>query len=592
METAHVDVFLPGFILLAAALVFVLVFRRFGLGAVLGYLVAGALIGPQVLGLVGDAQVIVNFAETGIVLLLFIVGLELAPSQLWRMKRDILGFGMTQVILCGGALVALIFLTQDFSWGAAIVLGLPLALSSTAQVLPLLKSAGRLNTPAGQRAFSILLFQDLSIVPLLTIVAVLSRAPSTEDTTGWFLAVKAVLAIGGLVLVGRYLLNPLLKLIGKVAERELFIVVGLFAVFGSAALMIAIGLQPALGAFVAGVMLANSPFRHELEADIDPFRSILLGLFFIGVGMMLDLRVIRDFPLFVITMAALLVAIKTAVIFGLGKLFGMRSRPAFVLGLLLSQGGEFGFVLFAAAQSALLIQDEAASLFGAVITLSMATTPFLMLLAQKLGGVRPSARTDLDEPDGESHASAIIIGHGRFGQTVSQLCAGADLSVTLIDSKPDQIDVSQEYGRKVFYGDGTRVDLLRRAGAEQASLLLFCMDGSDFGPEQIQPIATSFPEATIFVRAFDRMHMLRLKGSPIAGAQREVRESAIEMGRRALLKYGLERRKVDRIADEYRRRDMERLKLQHKAGDPKAGMHLSFGGDESEQFDLEENSAD
>ena len=591
MEAGHTDIFLAGFTLLAAALVFVLVFRRFGLGAVLGYLVAGALIGPQMLGLVGDPQAIVGFAEIGIVLLLFIVGLELAPSQLWRMKQDIFGFGLLQVGLCGCALVALIYLTQGFSWGAAVVLGLPLALSSTAQVLPLLKSAGRLNTPAGQRAFSILLFQDLSIVPLLTIVAALSRAPSVSDSTsGWFLAVKAVLAIGGLVLVGRYLLNPLLKLIGEVAERELFIVVGLFAVFGSAALMIAIGLQPALGAFVAGVMLANSPFRHELEADIDPFRSILLGLFFMGVGMMLDLRVIRDYPLFVITMAALLVAIKTGVIFALGKIFGMQTRSAFVLGLLLSQGGEFGFVLFAAAQGALLIEGTAASLFGAVITLSMATTPFLMLLAQKLGGVRSSVRNDFEEPDGTSQASAIVIGHGRFGQTVAQLCAGADLSVTLIDSKPEQIDLSNDYGRKVFYGDGTRVDLLRRAGAEQASLLLFCMDGAGFDSDRIKPIATSFPDAMIFVRVFDRMHLLRLKGSPIAGAQREVRESAIEMGRLALLKYGLEKRKVDAIADEYRRRDIERLKLQHKAGDPKAGMHMSFGGKESERFDLEEKA--
>src|SRR3989344_1474911 len=264
------DIFLSGTVLLAAALAFVLLFRRLGLGAVLGYLVGGSIIGPQVLGLVADPELIVGFAEIGIVLLLFLVGLELAPARLWQLKRDIFGLGMSQVVVSGLVLAGFVFLVTGSTWGAALGLGLPLALSSTAQVLPLLQSQGRLNTPTGERAFSILLFQDLSIVPLLTIIAALSRAPQTgPQTPGWLLALYAVAAIGGLVIAGRYGLAPLLKLIGKVAERELFIVAGLFAVFGSAALMNAIGLSAALGAFIAGVMLADSPFRHELEADID-----------------------------------------------------------------------------------------------------------------------------------------------------------------------------------------------------------------------------------------------------------------------------------------------------------------------------------
>ncbi len=589
MEHGPADMFTSGFVLLAAALFFVLIFRRFGLGAVLGYLVAGALIGPEVLGLVDDPETIVGFAEIGIILLLFLVGLELAPSQLWRMKRDIFGLGMSQVILCGIALFAAIYLITNFTWQAALVIGLPLALSSTAQVLPLLKSEGRLNTPAGQKAFSILLFQDLSIVPLLTIVAALSRAPvEGEQTAGWLLALYSALAVVGLVLAGRYLLAPLLKLIGQVAERELFIVVGLFAVFGSAALMHHLGLSPALGAFVAGVMLADSPFRHELEADIDPFRSILLGLFFMGVGMMLDLSVIWENPLFVIGMAVLLIAIKIGIIFGLGKAFGMQTAPAFVLGLLLSQGGEFGFVLFAAAEAALLIEGQASSLFGAVITLSMATTPFLMLLAKRLGGVKSSIRSDMDDPEEAPRSSAIVIGHGRFGQAVSQICAGADISVTLIDSNPDQIDTSSEYGRKVFYGDGTRVDLLRRAGAEEACMLLFCLDDREFGPEQLAPISTSFPNAMIYVRAFDRMHLLRLKGTKIDGAQRELMESAIKMSADALIKYGLDKSKVEALVSEFRYRDLQRLEMQHEAGDMKAGMHMTFGGDMSEGFDMDD----
>ena len=316
------DLLIAGFIMLAAALLLVLLFRKFGIGAVLGYLIAGVLIGPQGFGLISEGRTILEFSEIGIILLLFLVGLELAPARLMRLRRAIFGLGMSQVILCGIALFLLIYLSSTFTWGAALAIGLPLALSSTAQVLPMLQSSGRLNTPSGENAFSILLFQDLSIIPLLTIVGVLSRAPAAEDSLpGWLTAILGVLAIGGLILAGRYLLQPLLKLIGQIAERELFIVAGLVAVFGSAALMEVIGLSPALGAFIAGVMLANSPYRHELEADIDPFRSLLLGLFFLAVGMMLDLSVIRDNTAFVFTAALILVATKTLIIFGLGKTF-------------------------------------------------------------------------------------------------------------------------------------------------------------------------------------------------------------------------------------------------------------------------------
>ena len=287
-----------GAIMLGAALFSVLLFRRLGLGAVLGYLVAGIAIGPDGLGLVGGGATLMGLTEVGIVLLLFLVGLELSPKRLWQMRRDILLFGPLQVAICGLAMYGVILATMPFSWQAALVLALPLGLSSTAQVLPLLQSRGRLKTDYGEKTFSILLFQDLSIVPLLTIVAALSRAPQQQGAaSGWTLAIYALLAIAGLVLAGRFLLSPLLRLVGKVSERELFIVTGLFAVCASAALMQAIGLSAALGAFVAGVMLAESPYRHELEADIDPFRSILLGLFFLSVGMLLDLDVIAQQPL-------------------------------------------------------------------------------------------------------------------------------------------------------------------------------------------------------------------------------------------------------------------------------------------------------
>lgn len=587
--TMHLeDIFLSGFTLLAASLVFVLLFRKLGLGAVLGYLLAGIVIGPEILGLIQDAQVILVFAEVGIVLLLFLVGLELAPKRLWKLKRDIFGLGLAQVVLCGVAMTLLIYVLRTPSWAAALAIGLPLALSSTAQVLPLLQSEGRLNTPTGERAFSVLLFQDLSIIPLITIIAALSRAPQPEDaTSGIMLAVYAVAAIIGLVVLGHYLLAPLLQYIGKVAERELFIVTGLFAVFGSALLMAWLGLSPALGAFIAGVMLADSPFRHELESDIDPFRSILLGLFFMGVGMMLDLDVIAADPLLVLILAALLIAVKVAIIFGLAKLFGMANQAALVLGLLLSQGGEFGFVLFNQAQQALLLDPEAASLYGAVITLSMVTTPFLMLLARRLGGVKQANTDDLDTPLEADSSSAIIIGAGRFGQAVSQIFAGANLSVTIIDLKPGQIQLSGSFGRKVYYGDGTRVDLLRSAGAADVELLMFCMDDSNFSADQLEAIAMAFPKARIFVRVFDRMHEMRLSDGPAAGLQREVMESAIAMAREGLLAKGLATRSVDEIVKEYRERDSKRLQAQKESGDIYAASDMSFGGPESKAFDID-----
>jgi glutathione-regulated potassium-efflux system protein KefB len=563
-----------GFVMLGAALVLVLVFRKLGLGATLGYLISGMIIGPEMLGLVGDAESKLGIAEIGIALLLFLVGLELSPARLWRLKRDIFGFGLAQVVLCGIALFAFVYAVTPLSVAAALAIGLPLALSSTAQVLPMLESAGRLRTPFGQRSFSVLLLQDLSIVPLITIIAAMSRAPAAAHAPpGWLLGLYTVGAVVGLVLAGRYILTPLFRLIGGMGERELFVVAGLFAVLASAALMQSLGLSAALGAFIAGVMLADSPYRHELEADVEPFRSLLLGLFFIAVGMLLDLNVIAERPLFVVALAAGLVAIKTGIIFGLARLFGMAWREALAIGLLLSQGGEFGFVLFAQAQGALLIEPAAASLFGAVVTVSMATTPFLMQLSRRFRGPAPAERDDLAGPSHDG-ASAIVIGWGRFGQTVGFMLASQGLSVTMIDKKASQIDVSQEFGIKVYFGDGTRLDLLRQAGAADAQLLLFCIDGSELDRERMEIIAHTFPKAQIFVRAFDRRHLMRLDGAPIAGTVREVFESAICMARQAMTALEIDPDDIQRAEDQYRDVDARRLAAQSVAGDLHAGEEL------------------
>ena len=570
-----------GVIMLGAAMLFVMAFRRLGLGAVLGYLLAGALIGPDGLGLINAPGEMLHIADFGIVLLLFLVGLELHPERLWRLKNDIFGLGLLQVAVSGLVITGIVFVATGFSFAASLAIGLPLALSSTAQVLPSLRSDGSINTPAGERAFSILLFQDLSIVPMITIIAALSRAPADPSAPpGWQLALFTVLAIAGLVLAGRFLINPLFRLVGRISERELFIVAGLFIVLASAAVMEALHLSTALGAFIAGVMLADSPYRHELEADIDPFRSILLGLFFLAIGMMLDLDAIVDRPLFVLGMALALIATKSVLLFGMARLFGMESRRGLKLGLLLSQGGEFGFVLFAAAQSAMLIAPEAASLFAAIVTLSMATTPFLMMFNDWLD--RRSGRRDAEEFDGPEMSppsQAIVVGYGRFGQTVAQMMMAKSIPVTLIDSKPSQIELSGNFGMKVYYGDGTRVDLLRLAGAGDAKAILFCTDAESLTPRRLEPILEAFPHAAMFVRAFDRRHLIELNDLDLTCVVRELFESAVTMGREALALFCIDAEEVDRVEQEYRRRDQERLDIQAASGDLHALKERMFTPD-------------
>jgi monovalent cation:proton antiporter-2 (CPA2) family protein len=566
---AVTDMLFAGAVLLGGALTSVLLFRRLGLGAVLGYLAAGIALGPDGIGLIDNPEAMLGVSEIGIVLLLFLVGLELSPSRLWQLRRDIFGLGLAQVLLCGLAVTLVVHLGTPFSLAAAIALGLPLALSSTAQVLPMLQSAGRLRTPFGERAFSILLFQDLSIVPMITIIAAMSRNPAeAAGPPGWLLAIYTVLAIAGLILAGRFLLRPLFRIIGNLGEREMFVFAGLFTVIASAAVMQMLGLSAALGAFIAGVMLADSPYRHELEADVEPFRLILLGLFFLSVGMMLDVSAIAERPYFVIGMAAALIVTKAAVITGIAAVFGMNWRPALALGLLLSQGGEFGFVLFAQAQNAMLIDPEAASLFGAVVTLSMATTPFLMMLTR---GIRsePAIREERDAPQADG-ASALIIGYGRFGQTVGQMLLAQGISVTLVDTDVETIDVAGGFGAKVYYGDGTRIDMLRQAGASHAQLILFCIDGDQISPELVEGVHEAFPQATLFVRAYDRRALLKLKGAPVSYVVREVMESAVKMARLAMDSVGVDIEQIDQSETLYRARDRERLKAQYETGDIRA----------------------
>jgi glutathione-regulated potassium-efflux system protein KefB len=570
-----------GAIMLGAALVFVTLFRRLKLGATLGYIVAGALIGPELLGFIKDPQQLTSVTDIGIALLLFIVGLELQPRQLWRLRRDIFGLGLIQVVLCGLALSALLYLALGISPEAALAIGLPLGLSSTAQVLPMLRADNDLNTPQGERTFSILLFQDLSIVPLITIIAAMARTlPDPTAPVGWRLALYTVLAVIALVVVGRVVLNPLFRLVGRLGERELFVVAGLFTVVGAAAVMHTLHLSTALGAFVAGVMLAESPYRHELEADVEPFRSILLGLFFLSVGMLLDLRLIAARPLFVIGIAAGVIVTKTIIVTLINRVSGCKWAASVRMALLISQAGEFGFVLFAQAAAARLILPEAASLFGAVVTLSMAATPFLMRFIDFLER-REVRRPQLDGPELSPETSAIVVGYGRFGQTVAQMMMAKGIGVTLIDKNPKMIETAEEFGTKVYYGDGLRIDLLRTAGAASARVIAFCNDneGGELSRTAVKAVLDAFPHAAVMIRTFDRVHMIELDGLDIAFAERELFEGAVAMGRAALKANGIEPAEIDRVDREYRMRDCERLERQTATGDLHAGAALAFSAE-------------
>lgn len=562
---------------LAAAVTVVPLFYRLKLGAVLGYLVAGMLIGPQLLGLVDNPEAALSFSEFGVVLLLFVIGLELRPKRLWDLRLDIFGLGLAQVVLCGLALTAFLLIITNLTWQAALVVGLPLALSSTALVVQILQERGVMNTPLGERSFAVLLFQDLSIVPMITIIAALSRAPvGTGAAPGWALAFYSVLAIAGLVLAGRFLLNPLFRLIGQIGAREAFVVAALFTVCASALLMASLGLSMALGAFVAGVMLADSPYRHEVEADIEPFRGLFLGLFFIAIGMTLDLSVIVERFGLVMTLVLGVMTIKLLIIGGLAMLRGAVLGRAFWPGLLLAQGGEFGFVLFGAAERGLLLTPAAADLFAAVVTVSMALTPLLIVVVDAIARRRDEI-VELEGPEHAESAPAIIIGYGRFGQTVNQLLAARGIPVTLIDRKPGQIELSGRFGRKVYYGDGTRVDVLRMAGADEARLLLYCNDGALLTPTALKAIRQAFPHLKVLARAFDRRHVIALADSGLEAVVREVHDAAVTLGREALAAAGVDDTAIDEIEIEYRRRDANRLALQMTTGDIRAGLDLTYG---------------
>ena len=571
------DMLREGVIYLAFAVALVPLFTRIGLGATLGYLAAGILIGPGALGLVRDPETTRSFAEFGIVLLLFVIGLELRPARLWQLRRDIFGLGLAQVTVCGLALTGVLLLTTGLSWQASLVVGLPLALSSTALVVGLLQEKDALNTPKGERTFAVLLFQDLAIVPLLTIVAALSRVPDPAAPPAWQQVLFTLGAIGGLSVFGRYIMTPVFRLLATLGAREAFVAAALLTVLGAAWAMHMLHLSMALGAFVAGVMLADSPYRHELEADLEPFRGLLMGLFFIAIGMSLDLGVVAANWLTIIGLVLALMLTKTVLVALLARLFGTPFRTALPIGVLLSQGGEFGFVIFAAAAQGLLITQAAAGLFSAVVVLSMLLTPLAVKLLPKPGAKADDTEAEeLLGPEAAPGGSAIIVGYGRFGQAVGQMLMARGIAVTLIDTKPSQIKISAPFGIQIYYGDGRRVDVLRAAGAENANIIVFAVDGDWLDADVIEPIRRAFPQAQLLARAFDRRHWLRLRKADVEIVVREIFDGGVRMGREALLALGTPPAATAEIEAEFRRRDEERLSLQLCSGELTSGKEMLF----------------
>jgi glutathione-regulated potassium-efflux system protein KefB len=544
--------------LLGAAVLVVPVFRALKLGAVLGYLVAGVLVGPFVLGWFTDPEAILGLAELGVVMFLFVIGLEMRPAHLWALRSTIYGLGLIQLVACGAALTLVAWLL-----GApprvAFVGAMGFVLTSTAIVMQLLAESGELNQPSGQKVVAILLLEDLIIVPLLAVVAWMSPAhESAASGVPWISALIGIGCLLALLIAGRWLLDPLFRVLARSKVREVLCAGALLVVLGAALLMQLGGLSMALGAFLAGVLLSQSSFRHQLEADIEPFRGLLLGLFFLGVGMELDLDVVREHLVSVLLGVVIMMAAKMAAIYGVGRALGDGHAEALDRALLMPLGGEFAFVLYAGAAATGLMSQEDNARFTAIVVLSMALAPVVHATARRFLPARSVVPHATDVPPGLT-GSVLMIGFGRFGQVVSQSLLARDVDVTVIDTDVEMIEAATGFGFKIYYGDGTRLDVLDAAGAEKAQVIAICVDSRTTANTIIDITKERYPAATLMVRTYDREHSLRMAALGVKIHQRETFESALRFGSLALVELGVPRVEADEVAETVRRRDADRF---------------------------------
>ncbi len=578
--------------LLSAAVVAVPLFKRLGLGSVLGYLAAGLAIGPFGLAWFTDPHTILHTAELGVVMFLFLIGLEMRPSHLWGLRRAIFGLGSLQVVVCG-ALMTLVGMGFGFSWQVSLISAMGFVLTSTAIVMQLLGERGDVAAPRGQKIVAILLFEDLLIVPLLALVAFLAPASASDAAAGggtnWGAIGLALGSVGVLVAAGLWLLNPMFQVLARSKAREVMTAAALLVVLGAALLMQLGGLSMAMGAFLAGVLLSESTFRHQLEADVEPFRGLLLGLFFLGVGMSLDLAVVAsNWPLIVAGVLSLM-GTKALCIYLVARLAKSSHVDALDRAVLMAQGGEFAFVLFAAALAAKVIDPIVNANMTAIVVLSMALTPLTVLLHKRL------ARADAVSMDGveavsEHTANVLIIGFGRVGQIASQGVLARGASLTIIDHDTQVIRDTAEYGFKVYYGDGSRPEVLHAAGAHQACAVLVCVDDKAAATRIAESARHVCPQAQVIIRAYDREHAVELAKAGADVCVRETFESAMVLGREAVLATGASAEEADEVMDRVRRRDAERFELE-VAGGLFAGRALVLGNVAKRQHQIEASAA-
>ncbi|HZF99739.1 MAG TPA: monovalent cation:proton antiporter-2 (CPA2) family protein, partial [Chitinophagales bacterium] len=566
-------------IYLAAAILCVPLAKRLGMGSVLGYLLAGILIGPFVFGFVGsEGKDIMHVAEFGVVMMLFLVGLELEPAKFWRMRRMIGGMGFLQV--CGTA--ALIFagaLLFGLSWQVALTLGLTLAMSSTAIVLQSLKEKGLLQTSAGQGSFAVLLFQDIAVIPILALLPLLAVAPIAhtdashhtilEGLPGWTQTLVVLGAIGAVVVAGRFVVVPLLRVVAKTHLRELFTASSLLIVVGIAYLMQLVGLSPALGTFLAGVVLANSEYRHELEGDIEPFKGLLLGLFFIAVGASIDFQLIGENPGGIVALVLGVMALKGLVLAGIGKMFGMKLDQNMLFALGLSQVGEFAFVLLSFTGQLGIMDADSNATWMAVTAMSMTVTPLLFLVYDKAikprFGTKEKETQDADAMD--EHNPVIIAGYSHFGSTIGRFLRANGVQTTVLDNNSDNVDVLRKLGHKVFYGDATRVDLLKSAGAEEAKILVIATGTPETNIELVKTVAKHFPHLRVLVRAKNRFDAYELVDIGQDDIYRDSLDTAVRLGVDVLHHLGFRAYTATRSGQNFRRYDeiaMRRLAVARK----------------------------
>ena len=545
------------FIYLSAAVVAVPLAKKLGLGSIIGYLAAGIAIGPWVLGLVSNVQDILHFAEFGVVLMLFLIGLELEPKRLWSLRRPIFGWGSAQLLSCA-LLLTSIAIAFGVAWPTALVAGLGLALSSTAIALQSINERNLMRTSSGQAGFSILLFQDVAAIPILALLPLLSAMgegnEAISQSSRTFEAIKIIAAIGGIILGGRLLLRPLLRWIANSGTPEIFTAASLLLVVGIAGLMQLVGLSMALGAFLAGVLLAESEYRRELETDIEPFKALLLGLFFIAVGMSIDFGVLWKFPGQMLAILAGFLSLKLLAIYALAYAMKLPYQERPVFALLLAQGSEFAFVVFQAAAGARVFSPETASLLIGAVALSMLISPLLLLAIDKLlipryAQTKKPVLAEISEPQA---APVIIAGFGRYGQIVGRMLLAQGISATVLDHDAEMIETVRSFGYRVFYGDATRLDLLRTAGAAQAKILVLSVDDMEQSLKIVDLVKEHFPQLQIVARARDVTHWNALRDLGVVRVERELFESSLRSARNVLELLGQPKNAAQQAADQFR----------------------------------------